>query len=149
MTTTQLTTTVRTPAPTTRPSVRRVAARGAVASLAGALALLAYGAAAIAVHGPMQAGDPGASKAVPLNAASFSIGVLFSSFAGVLVAVAVARWAKRPARTFGRAAAALTAVSLFFPLAASHTDEATRLVLAGGHLVAAAVIIPAIVQALR
>lgn len=149
MTTTDFTSTVRTTTDTTRPSLTRVARDGTVGAIAGAAVLFAYGAAAIAIHGPMQVGDPGASHAVPLDAASFSIGVLFSASVGVLLAVAIARWAHQPARTFTRAAVALTAVSLFFPLASSHTDEATRLALAGGHVVAAAVIIPAIVRSLR
>lgn len=150
MTTTQLTEPVHTATTTaTRPRVRGVAARGVVASLAGAAVLFGYGAVAVAIHGPMQAGDPGASEAAPINAASFSIGVLFSSFLGVVIAVALARWAKRPARTFTRAAVVLTVVSMFFPLASTHTDEATRLFLAGGHVVAAAVIIPLVVRALR
>lgn len=133
----------------TRPAVRRVVAGGVTAAAAGAVVLLGYGALAIAVHGPMQAGDPGAAEAVPLDPASFSIGVLFSVFLGVLLALALGRWARHPARTFQRAAVALTVVSLAAPLAASHTDEATRLLLAGGHVVAAVVVIPLIVRALR
>jgi hypothetical protein len=134
---------------TSRPPLRRVLGGCAAGAAAGAVLLLGYGAVAIAAHGPMQAGDPGASRAVPVTAASFAIGVLFSSFFGTLLAVAVARWANDPARTFLRAAVALGVLSLAAPLAASHTTEATRLILAGGHLVAAAVIIPAIVHALR
>lgn len=137
------------PEPAPRTPVRRVAARGAGAAAAGAAVLLGYGALAVAVHGPMQAGDPGASQAAPINAASFSIGVLFSAFFGVLIAVAVARWAKRPARTFQRIAVTLTVVSLAAPAAASHTDVSTRLLLAGGHVVAALVVIPLIVRSLR
>jgi hypothetical protein len=134
---------------TARPSGRRtlVSSIGAVA--AGSVALLAYGAAAVAVHGPMQAGDPGADHAVPITAASFAIGVLFSGALGIVLAVALARWASRPARTFGRVAISLTVVSLAAPLAASHTDESTRLLLAGGHVVAALVVIPLIVRSLR
>lgn len=134
---------------TSRPSSRRVLAGCAAGAAAGAAVLLGYGALAVAVHGPMHAGDPGASHAVPITAASFAIGVLFSSFLGTILAVVLARWAKRPARTFLRAAVALGALSLVAPLAASHTTEATRLILAGGHVVAAAVVIPVILRALR
>jgi len=52
--------------------------------------------------------------------------------------------AAHPARAFLRTALVLVAVSLVFPLAASHTAEATRLTLALGHLIAAAIIIPLI-----
>lgn len=132
-----------------RPSVRRVVAVGVGATAAGAAVLLGYGALAIAVHGPMQVADHGASEAVPITASSFAIGVLFSSFFGVALAAALARWATYPARTFQRVAIVLTVVSLAAPLTASHTDDATRLWLAGGHVVAAAVIIALIVRALR
>jgi Family of unknown function (DUF6069) len=134
---------------TSRPSLLRVAGAGVVAIVAGAAVLLAYGAIAVAIHGPMQAGDYGASSAAPINAGSFAFGVVFSSFFGVVLAVALARWAKHPARTFFRAAIVLTLVSLAAPMSASHTTEATRLVLAGGHIVAAVVVIPVIARALR
>jgi hypothetical protein len=132
-----------------RPAVRRVLSRSVAAVAAGAVVLLGYGAVAVAVHGPMHAGDPGAEKAVPITAASFAIGVLFSSSLGVVLAVALARWATHPARTFLRVGVVLTVVSLAAPLAASHTDESTRLFLAGGHVVAALVVIPGIVRSLR
>jgi Family of unknown function (DUF6069) len=129
-----------------RPPLRRVARDSVVGVVAGAAVLFAYGAAAVAIHGPMEVGDPG--NTVPITAASFAIGVLFSSFFGVVIAVALARWAKRPARTFQRAAIALTVVSLYAPFTAQ-TDTATKYVLAVGHLVAAAVIVPLVVRALR
>jgi hypothetical protein len=131
---------------TTRPPARRVLVGGVAGTVAGAAVLLAYGALAIAAHGPMHVGD--GSDATPITAASFAIGVLFSSFFGVGLAVALARWAKRPARTFQRAAVVLTAVSLWAPLTAQ-TDDATRVWLAVGHVVAAGVIIPLIVRSLR
>jgi hypothetical protein len=129
-----------------RPPIGRVAARGVGATVAGAVALLGYGALAVAVHGPMQVGD--AADATPITAASFAIGVLFSASFGVLIAVGLARWAKRPAITFQRAAVALTVVSLWAPFTAQ-ADQATRFLLAGGHVVAAIVIIPLIVRSLR
>jgi hypothetical protein len=146
MTATQSTTTVHTGAPTTRPSIRSVAGGSVVGALAGAAVLFGYGAAAVAVHGPMQVGDPG--HTTPVTAASFAIGVLFSSFFGVVLAVALARWAKRPARIFQRVAIALTIVSLWAPYTAQ-TDDSTKVLLAIGHVVAALVVIPLIVRALR
>ena len=129
-----------------RTPVRRVLGGSVAAAVAGAAVLFAYGAGAIAVHGSMSVGDPG--DTVPITAASFSIGVLFSSFFGVVLAVVLARWARRPARTFQRAAIALTVVSLYAPFTA-HTDNGTQWYLAVGHVVAASVIIPLIVRALR
>jgi hypothetical protein len=132
-----------------RPSIRRVLVGCVTGAAAGAAALFGYGALAVAIHGPMRAAEHGASHAVPITAASFAIGVLFSTLMGSVVAVALARWAGHPARAFRRVAIVLTVVSLAAPLAASHTTEATRLILAGGHLVAAAVVIPVILRTLR
>jgi hypothetical protein len=147
-TTTQLRRTAYVPVRQAQPRTpfRRVAVGSVAAAVAGAAVLFAYGAAAIAVHGSMSVGDPG--HTVPITAASFAIGVLFSSFFGVLLAVALARWAKRPAQTFTRAAIALTVVSLYAPFTAQ-TDTATRYLLAVGHVIAAAVIIPLVVRSLR
>jgi uncharacterized protein DUF6069 len=149
MTTTQAHTTPATAAGRPRPALRRVLLGSIAGVAAGAVVLLGYGALAVAVHGPMQAGDPGAARATAITASSFAIGVLFSSSLGIVLAVALARWASHPARTFLRVALVLTAVSLTAPLAASHTDVSTRLLLAGGHLVAALVVIPVIVRSLR
>ena len=148
MTTTQFsrTTSVAVRAADPRPPLRRVARDSVIGVVAGAAVLFGYGVTAVAVHGPMEVGDPG--NTTPITAASFAIGVLFSSFFGVLLALALARWAKRPARTFQRTAIVLTVVSLWAPFTAS-TDGATRATLAVGHIVAAGVIIPLIVRALR
>ncbi|HEY3528840.1 MAG TPA: DUF6069 family protein [Nocardioides sp.] len=154
MTTTQTTRTRRMtahaePARASRPRARRVLAGGVGASAAGAVVLLGYGALAVALHGPMQAGDPGAADATPINAASFPIGLLFCAVVAIPLAVAIGRFASRPTRTFRHTAIVLTAVSLVAPIGATHTDVATRFLLAGGHVVAAAVVIPLIIRALR
>ena len=146
MTSTQIAATYAPQQTTSRPPIRRVVGGSVVGAVAGAAALFGYGAAAIAVHGPMQVGDPG--DTTPITAASFAIGVLFSSFFGIVLAVALARWAKHPARTFQITAIALTVVSLWAPFTA-HTDDATRFLLAVGHVVAACVVIPLIVRSLE
>lgn len=125
-----------------------VAAAGAIAAVAGAALLYGYGAVAQAIAGPMQAGDIGASHADPVTQASFSIGVVLCTVVGTVLALVLARRAARPARAFLRTAVVLTVVSLVFPLTATHTDTATRLTLALGHLVAAALIIPILVSSL-
>ena len=71
-------------------------------------------------------------------------GVVFCTIVGTILAMVLATRAAHPARTFLRTALVLVAVSLVFPLAASHTAEATRLTLALAHLIAAAVVIPLI-----
>jgi hypothetical protein len=121
---------------------------GAAAAIVGALALAAYGAAADALSVPMRAGEPWAHHAQAINAGSFAMGTLFCTFWGTVLAVIVARQAARPARTFARSAVVLVAVSLAFPLDAAHTATATKLTLAGAHLLAAAIIVPVITRRL-
>jgi Family of unknown function (DUF6069) len=117
---------------------------GAIAAVAGALVLYAYGALARALSVPMRAGEPGASHAQAITPVSFASGVVFCTIVGTILAMILAARAAHPARTFLRTALVLVAASLVFPLAASHTAEATRLTLALAHLIAAAVVIPLI-----
>ena len=72
--------------------------------------------------------------------------VLMAGAIGIVLALALNRWAKRPARTFVAVTVALTAVSFITPTeaVAHNATTATRLVLALAHVVAAAIIIPAI-----
>ncbi|MGW4102223.1 DUF6069 family protein [Streptomyces sp. NPDC004976] len=70
-------------------------------------------------------------------------GVLFWSIAGIVLAVALARWAKRPARSFAVTTAALTALSLVGPAVAPHTTTSTQVVRAVSHMAAAVIIPPA------
>lgn len=139
-------------APTTRATSRLarlpVAGAGGFAALAGAAVLYAYGTLARALDVPMRAGEIGASHAQALTPASFAIGVVFCTVAGTILAMVLARRAARPARAFLRTSLVLVAISLVFPLAASHTATTTRLTLALGHLIAAAIVIPIITSRL-
>jgi hypothetical protein len=121
----------------------------AVATLAAGAVLYGYGALVRALGVPMHAGDIGASKADPITPINFTIGVVFCMVIGTVLAVCVARWASRPARTFARVTILLVVVSLAFPLLASHAAESTRLSLALAHIVAAAIVIPIVTSRLR
>lgn len=77
-----------------------------------------------------------AGEAIPLSGVAFVTGVC--SVVGVVLWVAVRRW-------FVRIAVALTAVSLVPPVLAD-ADAATTLTLVALHLVAAAVVIPALAR---
>jgi Family of unknown function (DUF6069) len=70
------------------------------------------------------------------------------SLVGVIMAAALRRRAARPRRTFVRTAVALTAVSLGAPWMLP-TDAATISVLMLTHVVAAAIVIPAVATRLR
>jgi MFS-type transporter involved in bile tolerance (Atg22 family) len=89
----------------------------------------------------MRAGEPGASHAQAITPVSFAVGAIFCTVLGTILAMILAA---RPARAFLRTTLVLVAVSLAFPLAAGHTAVATRLTLALGHLIAAAIVIPLI-----
>ena len=127
---------------TSRLAVLPVSVAGVMAAAAGAAVLYAYGALARALSVPMRAGEPGASHAQAITPASFASGVVFCTAAGTILAMILAARAADPARAFLRSTLILVAVSLVFPLAASHTATTTRLTLALGHLLAAAIVIP-------
>ena len=119
-----------------------VSVTGVTAAAAGAAVLYAYGTVARALSVPMRAGEPGASHAQAITPASFASGVVFCTVAGTILAMILAAQAADPVRAFARTTVILVAVSLVFPLAASHTAATTRLTLALGHLIAAAIVIP-------
>jgi hypothetical protein len=121
---------------------------GVLATLAGAVVTEAFALAARGVGVPMEAAGPGAKEAAEIGVGGFAIGVLFWSIAGIVLAVALARWAKRPARTFFVTTVALTVLSLVGPAVAPHTATSTQVVLALSHIVAAAVIIPTLTRRL-
>jgi hypothetical protein len=130
-----------------RPKLLPVARAGAVAALIGAVVLYGYGALADALSVPMRVAGVGEAHAEAIGPFNFVLGTVICTFWGTVLALALERWASRPARAFVRSAVVLVAVSLLFPLLANDTATSTRLVLAGGHLIAAAVVVPIITAA--
>lgn len=122
--------------------VRGLAGTGIV-SVVGAMAATAVaGALARAAGVDLEV----SGEEVPVSGIAFVTGVL--SVVGVLVAAALRRWSARPAERFVRTTVALTALSLVAPVLAE-ADAATTVTLVGLHLVAAAVVIPAVARSLR
>ncbi|MFE9643964.1 DUF6069 family protein [Streptomyces sp. NPDC006365] len=121
---------------------------GVLATLAGAVVTEVFGLIARGAGVRMDAAGPGAKEAAEIPVGGFAGGVVFWSVAGIVLAVALARWAKRPARTFVVITVALTALSLAGPAVAPHTATSTQIVLAVSHVVAAAVIIPVLARRL-
>lgn len=121
---------------------------GVLATLAGAVVTEAFALGARTVGVPMDAASPGAKEAAEIPLGGFAGGVLFWSVAGIILAVALARWARRPASTFTVTTVGLTALSLAGPALAPHTATSTQIVLAVSHVVAAAVIISVLAQRL-
>jgi hypothetical protein len=121
----------------------RLAARNGLTALtAGMVVIEIYRAIGRAAGIAMRAGAPGANTAQHLTAANFAFGICLGAVGGTLVAGLIARYTQRPRRTFLIAAVTLTAVSLVFPLAAAHAAPSTKLFLAGGHVLAATIMIP-------
>lgn len=121
---------------------------GIAAAFAGAVVTEVFALGARAIDVPMKVASPGGDNAVEIPVGGFAPGVLFWSVVGIVLAVALARWAKRPSRTFVVTTVALTAVSLVPPFTTADTATSTQVLLALTHLVAAAVIIPIIARRL-
>jgi Na+/melibiose symporter-like transporter len=115
---------------------------GAVA--AGAVATMLFSAVARAIDIPLAVSNSEDTAAEVIPAWGFGFAVTLSGVLGVLFALACARWAKRPARTFTVTAIVFTVLSFGSPLTAQNATTATRVALEVGHVVAAAVIIPLI-----
>lgn len=119
-----------------------------LAGLAAAVATELYGLAARGIGIPMRAGSIGATQAEPISAGMFAIGTFTSVFWGTILAVVLARFASRPARTYLWATVALTALSLVPPLAAPATAWSTKIMLALAHILAAVIVIPLVTRRL-
>lgn len=115
---------------------------GAVAALAGSVATELFGLAARAAGVPMEAGGVGADTTEPIMVGMFAMGTVICTFWGTVLAMLLARFARRPSRTFVWAAVALTLLSFTTPVAAGATATSTKAMLCAAHVLAAAVIIP-------
>ena len=115
----------------------------AVATLAAAAGTEALVALAGAV------GTDVAIQGQELKAGGCAVAVLMCMVAGAALLAAVRRWAASPARTWVRTAIALTALSVVPDLAVPDTAVGSRIVLMSAHMLAAAIIIPAVARRLR
>jgi hypothetical protein len=124
--------------------IRGLAATGLVAVVVTVAATIA--AAALARAAGVAFEIPRGGETIPL--AGFAVMTGFFSIVGVGIAAAFQRWSDRPARRFGWTAGSLTAVSLVPPLM-SGAAGSTVTALVVLHLVAAAVMIPALMGRIR
>lgn len=127
---------------------KSIVATGVKAGLLGATATELYGLVARAVGVTMRAGNIGGSRAEAISVGMFAMGTLICTFWGTVIAKLADRYASQPAVTFRTVAVILTAASLVGPVFAGHTTGATKAMLTGAHLLAAAVIIPILTRRL-
>ncbi len=130
--------TTRTAAPTLGSLAKAGLAATAVATAATMIVAAAGHAAGISLD---MAGEP-----VPV--AGFGTLTAIFSLIGLVLAAVLARRAKTPRRTFVRTTVVLTVLS-FVPDLLSDTAPATKALLMFTHVVAAAIVIPAIARRLR
>jgi Family of unknown function (DUF6069) len=130
-------------APTTPPAARESASTkqlwkaGAIAGLAASVATFTAAAAAKALDVPIEVGG----KAIPL--VGFAQLTFVGAIIGTILAIAVSHRANRPRRTFVVTTVALTLLSIV-PDALADAHTATRITLALTHIIAAAIVIPAL-----
>jgi len=130
------------PATTAAPSAGSLLRGGGLATVAAAVATTAVAAAAQAV------GISLAISGAAIPAPGFATLTVIFSVLGLVIAVALRRFARSPRTTWIRTTVALTALSLV-PDAIADADTASKAVLMLTHLVAAAIVIPAIARRLR
>jgi hypothetical protein len=92
----------------------------------------------------MRAAPQTADAGRPIPISGYATGTLLCTAIGTVLAIALLRLARRPARTFVVVTTLLTLASFRGPITTGHATTATRLVLASTHVVAAAVVIPAL-----
>ncbi|MFC0527108.1 DUF6069 family protein [Phytohabitans kaempferiae] len=122
---------------------RRLFLPGLAAAAAAAVTVTAVAAIAMAVGVDFELPDGGES--IPLF--GFTQLTFTFSVVGILIALAIRRWASQPARIWIRTAVALTALSLVPPFLVD-ANLATECTLVLAHLIAAAIVIPVIARRL-
>lgn len=97
---------------------------------------------------PMRAGGIGAATAQSLPPGWVAVATVFCTLVGLGLAAVLERVTSRPRRAFLITASVLTVVSFVSPIGAGETTLATKLTLGFAHVIAAAVVIPAIAKTL-
>jgi hypothetical protein len=130
------------------PARRRVWPVSYLAGLAASVAVETWGLAARAIGVPMRAAGFGSHHATPVTVGMFAMGTMVVTFWFTFAVILMARFAKNPRRAYLRTALPLLALSLAVPITAADTAVSTKLTLAAAHLIAGAVIIPAVARRL-
>ena len=126
-----------TAATTTRPSVGSLLLAGAGATVAAAVATAVVAAAGQAI------GISTEISGAPIPTSGFATLTVIFSVIGLVIASALRRFARTPRTTWLRTTVALTVLS-FVPDVLADADTSTKVLLMLTHVVAAAIVIPAV-----
>ena len=129
------------PAREAKPTARPLWRAGATAGVIASVATLAFAAVARALDVSLEVGG----EAIPL--VGFAQVTLVAAIVGTVLAVVLARRTRRPRRTFIATTLSLTGLS-FVPDVLADAHTATKVTLALTHIVAAAIVIPALASRL-
>ena len=132
---------IQTPATTTPRRTGALLTAGLAATAVASLATTAVAAAGSAAGISLEV------SGAPIPVAGFATLTAVFSLAGLVIAAALSRWARHPHHTFVRTTVVLTVLSLVPDLIAD-AAWSTRALLMLTHLVAAAIVIPAIARRL-
>jgi len=113
---------------------------------AATLAAAAATEAVVALAGA--AGSTVAIQGEELKPGGCTVMVVLAVLTGAALLAGVRRWATNPRRTWIRSTAALTVLSFVPDLAVPDTSTSSRIVLMTAHVVAAAIVIPAVARRL-
>ena len=119
-----------------------------LSGLAASVVVETWGLAARAAGVPMRAAGLGSHHTTPVTVGMFAMGTMVVTFWFTFAVVLMARFARNPKRTYLRMALPLLVLSLAVPLTAADTAISTKLTLAAAHLMAGAIIIPAVARRL-
>ncbi|WP_034263552.1 DUF6069 family protein [Actinospica robiniae] len=119
-----------------------------LAGLAASVVVEVWGLAARLADVPMRAAGFGSHQASTITVGMLAMGTMVVTFWFTFVVIALARFARDPARIYLGLTLPLLALSLLVPLTAQDTAVSTKLVLAAAHLIAGAVVIPIVARRL-
>jgi len=126
---------------TTAPSVGSLLRTGAVATV------LAAGATAVVATAGQAVGISLAVSGAPIPPSGFAMLTVIFSVLGLFIALGLRRFAGRPRTAWIRTTVALTVLSLV-PDVLADADTSTKALLMATHVVAAAIVIPAVARRL-
>jgi Family of unknown function (DUF6069) len=117
---------------------------GVAASVVAAVVTALVASVARAADVPLEVASSSGDAPEVIPTSGFAVVVLAAGAIGVVLALALDRWAKRPARTFVVVTGVLTVISFATPVLAENATTATRVVLELTHVAVAAIVIPTI-----